>query len=82
MAAAVTATPAEKQAIARAPSAGAAPVQVGGQTIHPGVVHVDVASALSSLPTPLLATVAFLLLCLLLVTAGALRNRIRAHRNQ
>jgi len=79
---AVTATPAEQRAIARAPSAGAAPVQVGGQTIHPGVVHVNVASALSSLPTPLLATLAFLLLCLLLVVGGSVRNRIRAHRSK
>ena len=79
---AVTASPAEQRAIARAPSAGAAPVQVGGQTIHPGVVHVDVASALSSLPTPLLATLAFLLLCLLLAAGGSARNRIRAHRSK
>ena len=31
------------------------------RTIHPGVVPVNIASALSSLPTPLLATIAFLL---------------------
>jgi hypothetical protein len=79
---AVTPTPAEQRAISRAPSAGAAPVQVGGQTIHPGVVHVNVASALSSLPTPLLATLAFLLLCLLLVAGSGVRNRIRAHRSR
>jgi hypothetical protein len=79
---AVTPTPSEQRAIARAPSAGSAPVQVGGQTIHPGVVHVDIASALSSLPTPLLATVAFLALCLLLVVGTGLRNRIRARRSQ
>jgi hypothetical protein len=79
---AVTPTPSERQAIARAPSAGSAPVQVGGQTIHPGVVHVNIASALSSLPTPLLATIAFLALCLLLVVGTGLRNRIRARRNQ
>ncbi len=80
--AAVTATPAERRAIAKAPSAGAAPVRIGGETIHPGVVHVDVTSALSSLPTPLLATLAFLLLCLLLAAGGAVRNRIRAHRSR
>jgi hypothetical protein len=80
--AAVTATPAEQRAIARAPIAGAAPVQVDGQTIHPGVVHVDITSALSSLPTPLLATIAFLLLCLLLAAGSGIRNRIRAHRSR
>ncbi|MGO9249581.1 MAG: hypothetical protein ACLQQB_01430 [Solirubrobacteraceae bacterium] len=80
--AAVAATPAEQRAISRAPSAGAAPVQVGGQAIHPGVVHVDVVSALSSLPTPLLATIAFLLLCLLLAAGSGIRNRVRAHRSK
>jgi hypothetical protein len=79
---AVAATPQERQAIARAPSAGAAPVQVGGQTVHPGVVHADIASALSSLPTPLLATLAFLLVGLLVVMGTGIRNRIRAHRGR
>jgi hypothetical protein len=74
------ATPAEQRAIARAPSAGAAPLQVGAQTIHPGVVHADIASALSSLPTPLLATVAFLTICLLAVAGAGIRNRIRDAR--
>jgi hypothetical protein len=56
-------------------------LQVGDQTIHPGVVHADIASALSSLPTPLLATVAFLLLCLVLALGTGVRNRIRARRS-
>jgi hypothetical protein len=75
---AVVPTPAEQRAITKAGHARSAPVQVGNQAIHPGVVHVDVASALSSLPTPLLAMLAFLLTCLLLVAGGALRNRVRA----
>jgi hypothetical protein len=78
--AAVAATPEERQAIARAPAAGAVAVKVGGQTIRPGVVHADIASALSSLPTPLLATLAFLLVGLLVVMGTGIRNRIRAHR--
>jgi hypothetical protein len=49
--------------------------------LRPGVVHVDIASALSSLPTPLLATLAFMLACALLVAGRALRNRVRAHRS-
>ena len=77
---AVAPTPAEQRAITSAVHAPAAPVQVGKQAIHPGVVNVDVASALSSLPTPLLAMLAFLLTCLLLVAGGALRNRVRARR--
>jgi hypothetical protein len=78
---AVVPTPAEQRAITSAGQTHAAPVQVGEEAIHPGVVHVDVASALSSLPSPLLAMLAFLLTCLLLVAGGALRNRVRARRS-
>jgi hypothetical protein len=74
-------TPSEQRAIAHASSAGAAPLQVGAQTIHPGVVHADIASALSSLPTPLLATVAFLTICLLAAAGAGIRNRIRNVRS-
>ncbi len=74
---AVTPTPSEQKAIAHAHTAGSAPVQVGSETIHPGVVPVNIASALSSLPTPLLATVAFLLVCLLLAVGSGIRNRVR-----
>jgi len=80
---AVPATPAQQQAIAHAPTTGSAPVQVGGQTIHPGVVHADIASALSSLPTPLLATVVFLLVGLLVIAGAGIRKRIvRIRRSQ
>ncbi len=74
---AITPTPSERQSIAHAQNAGSAPLQVGSQTIHPGVVGANIASALSSLPTPLLATVAFLLVCLLLAVGTGIRNRIR-----
>jgi hypothetical protein len=80
--AAVTPTPAEQQAISRAPNAGSAPLRVGAQTIRPGVVPVNIDSALNSLPTPLLATIAFLLLCLLLAASAGVRNRIRARRGR
>lgn len=73
----VTATPSEQRAITHAQSGGSAPVKLAGGTIKPGVV----ASTFSSLPTPLLATLAFLLACLLLVAGGALRNRLRARRS-
>jgi hypothetical protein len=77
----VASTPAEQRSIAQATHAGSAPLRVGSQVIHPGVVHVDIASALSSLPTPLLATLAFLLACLVAIAGGALRNQIRARRS-
>jgi hypothetical protein len=74
------ATPAEQRAIAHATRTGAGPIKVGDQVIHPGVVRANIASAISSLPTPLLATTAFLLACLIAVAGGVLRNRVRARR--
>jgi hypothetical protein len=78
---AIAATPAQQQAITHAENVRPESVKFGGAVIHPGVVHVGIASALSSLPTPLLATLAFLLACLLVVVGGALRNRVRANRS-
>jgi hypothetical protein len=80
-AAATAASPAERKAVARAASAGAGPVNLGGQVIHPGVVNTGIASAFSSLPTPLLVILIFLLVCLLLVGAGTVRNRVRARHS-
>jgi hypothetical protein len=74
---AVTATPAERRAITHAEHGGSEAVSLNGGIVHPGVVHVDVASALSSLPTPVLVTLAFLLACLLLVFGSALRKRVK-----
>ncbi|HEY2141824.1 MAG TPA: hypothetical protein VGG98_07175 [Solirubrobacteraceae bacterium] len=73
-------TPTQRSALRRSPRGGAAPLRVGNQVIHPGVVHVDIASALSALPTPLLAILAFLLACALALVGGTIRNRVRAHR--
>jgi hypothetical protein len=75
-------TPAERTALSHAATAGAAPVQVGGQTVQPGVVPVNIASAVNSLPTPLLATLAFLVVCLALVVGGIIRGRVRARRSR
>jgi hypothetical protein len=77
---ALAVTPSEQRAITHAQHAGSGPVKLAGGTVRPGVVHVDVSSALSSLPSPLLATLAFLLACLLLIIGGAVRNRIRVRR--
>jgi hypothetical protein len=73
-------TPSEQRAIARAAHAGSTPVLVGDTVVHPGVVHASIASAFSSLPTPLLATVIFLLASMLLVVARILRNHLRGRR--
>ena len=78
---AIAATPSEQQAITHAEHISPAPVTLDGAVIKPGVVHANVASAFSSLPTPLLATLAFLLACLLLLVGAAVRNRARARRS-
>ncbi len=72
-------TPSEQRTLESVPHSSS-PVHVGGEVIHPGVVHVDIASALSTLPTPLLALLAFLLACALLLLGRAVRNRVRARR--
>ena len=74
-------TPAEQQAIAHAARSGSAPVKIGGGTVHPGVVHANIASAFSALPTPLIALLAFLIACLLAFVGGVVRERIRARRS-
>jgi hypothetical protein len=79
--AAATATPAERSNLSHAPNTGAAPLKLGGQTIRPGVVHVDIASAFSSLPTPLLAILLFLVACAVALAGGVLRNRVSNRNN-
>ncbi len=79
--AATPATTAEQRNLSRAPSAGAAPLQVGNQVIRPGVVHADIASAFSSLPTPLLAILLFLVACAVALAGGVLRNRVSRHEH-
>ena len=76
----VAATPTEQNNIAGAVQTGATPLSVGGQVIHPGVVHGNVASTFSTLPGPLLAALIFMIVCLLLLGGGALRSRIRDGR--
>jgi hypothetical protein len=73
-------TPAEQQALQAAHNSGATPVKVGGNTVAPGVVHANIASAVSSLPTPLLALLAFLLVGALSILARAIRERVSTHR--
>jgi hypothetical protein len=79
---AIPLTATERTALTRVPKAGAAPVRVGGQVIRPGVIHANISSALSSLPTPLLAILAFMLAYALLQAGGAIRNRVRTYRSR
>jgi hypothetical protein len=73
----LVATPAEQRAIANAAHAGSAPVTVDGQQIHPGVVHANVSSALSKLPTPVLVLLGFLAACAVAFGGGFARKRFR-----
>jgi len=74
---ALPATPADLQSIASAQHKGSGPVRVGGEVVRPGVVHANVASALSTLPAPLLAVLALMLACLLILAGSFLRKRVR-----
>jgi hypothetical protein len=52
---AIAATPSEQRTIAHAEHAAPGAVKLDGALVHPGVVRANIASALRSLPTPLLA---------------------------
>jgi hypothetical protein len=71
-------TPTEQHTLETIPHASSPPVRVGGEVVHPGIVHVNLASAFNTLPTPLFALLAFLLACALLLAGRLLRNRVRA----
>jgi hypothetical protein len=53
------------------------PVQLDGSLVRPGVVNADIASAVNTLPAPLLALLALLLASALLLLARAVRDRLR-----
>lgn len=74
-------TASEQHALEHITHSAAPPVKVGEEVIHPGVVHVDIASALDTLPTPLLALLAFLLACALLMLGRTVLARTRARRH-
>jgi hypothetical protein len=77
----IVATPAEQRAIDSAQRKAPGLLAVGGRPVTPGVVHANVASAFSSLPTPLLALLAVLLACVGLMAARPLRDRFRGGRS-
>ena len=74
-------TPAERSALRHIAQTGSAPQLVGNEVVSPGVVHASVASAVSTLPNSLLALLAFLLACALVLAGRALRNRVHARRS-
>ncbi len=73
-------TPTEQRVLEHVAHSGSEPVRVGGEVIHPGVVHVNIASAIAKLPTPLLLLLAFLVACGLLVLGRVVGVRLRARR--
>jgi len=74
-------TPADRSALRQIAKTGSAPQLIGNEVIYPGVVHAGVASALSTLPNPLIAVLAFLLACVLVLAGRAVRNRVHARRS-
>lgn len=76
-AAVAPATPTEQRTLESIPHAGAQSVPVGNQVVSPGVVHVNLASAFSALPTPLLVLLVFLAASALLVVVRAILQRVR-----
>jgi hypothetical protein len=78
---ATAATPKEQRAVAHAAKAGSKPLSLEGEVVHPGVVHASVASALSTLPVPLLAMLALMLAGLLTAAGSTVRKRFRAGRH-
>lgn len=71
----------ERKALRNIPKTGAAPQRVGSELVRPGVIHANIASALSSLPAPLLAVLAFLLACALALGARAIGRSVVARRS-
>ncbi len=78
---ALAATPAELRSLAKARKEGSGAVSIGGQVVDPGVVHADVASALSTLPDPLLAVLALMLAAIVGSVSILVRNRVRRRRS-
>jgi hypothetical protein len=79
---AVVASPAEQSSITHAANSTPEAIHLGGggAAIQPGVMHPDISAAFSSLPTPILVTLAFVLACALVLGGGLLRNRVRSRR--
>jgi hypothetical protein len=75
---AVPLTPTEQHAVQSAHRNGSTPVQIGSEPVRPGVVHADIASAVSTLPHSLFAVLAFLAACAVVLSIGEVRKRVRS----
>ncbi len=77
-------TPTERAQIAAlaSPKTGGAPVPVGGRLVQPGLLHVNLASAVSTLPTPLQALLAMLAAAALLALGRLVRDRVGDRRSR
>ncbi len=78
---AVPLTPTERHAVQSAHRNGSAPVQVGGEPVRPGVVHADIASAVSTLPHSLFAVLAFMVAGAVVLAIVEVRKRVRSRRD-
>jgi hypothetical protein len=74
-------TPVEQRAVQRAHHHGSTPVQVAGEPIRPGVVHADIASAVSTLPDSLLAVLALMLAGVVALATREAVKRVRARHD-
>jgi len=70
-------TPAEQAVLSSAAHRRSAPVRVGGSSEQPGVVPVSLASALNSLPAPLMALLAALIVAGAVLAGNSLRRMER-----
>jgi hypothetical protein len=73
-------TPAERHAVQSAHRNGSTPVQVGSVPVRPGVMHADIASAVSTLPHSLFAMLAFMAAGAVLLAIGGARKLVRSRR--
>jgi hypothetical protein len=73
-------TPREVASLRAVSHTGAAAQRLDGRVVRPGVVQASVSSALSTLPTPLLALLALLSAFALLWGGSSIRDRVRARR--
>jgi hypothetical protein len=75
-------TPVEQHAVQSARrNGGSTPVQVGSEPVRPGVVHANIASAVSTLPDSLFAVLALMAAGALALAIWEVRKRVRARRH-
>ncbi|MFZ2050718.1 MAG: hypothetical protein WB698_07225 [Solirubrobacteraceae bacterium] len=76
-------TPAQQQILEQTRKSGVGPVHLGGGgegSVVPGVVHPDLASAASDLPTPVLAVIAAVIAGIALLAGKEINTRMRRSR--